>query len=87
METQTGYDSIQLGRCAVTWEGTKAEVVEDRKTCEVASLSLNADALQTMQRIEVSFNCAVCGQRMDELTEDGICVVCKEALTSSANRQ
>ena len=34
---------------------------------------------------QVSFNCAICGQRMDELTDDGFCFACNEILTSSMN--
>ena len=27
---------------------------------------------------QVSFNCAICGQRMDELTDGGLCMGCNE---------
>ena len=65
----------------------KARVAEDRKTDEVGSSLPNFDLRQKMREIGISFNCAVRGQRMDELTDDGICPVCKEALTSSATGQ
>ncbi len=68
-------------------EDMKERLAEDRKTDDVGSSLPSVYLLQKMPGIGISFNCAVCGQRMDELTDDGICAVCKEALTSSVTNQ
>jgi hypothetical protein len=44
-------------------------------------------ALRGMPRIEISFNCAECGQRMDQLTDSGICSACDDPAISVSKRR
>ena len=45
------------------------------------------ELLRSLHGIQVSFNCALCGERMDELTDDGVCTACNEMPASAVKRR
>jgi hypothetical protein len=59
-------------------ECAKSGKVANRKPTRGAT-----EAPRRIRGIEISFHCSSCGRRMEELTDDELCVICNEVCTSS----